>query len=188
MQFQFKKIIGNTEFTIVDTAETHKEFIEKASFYSSLPTTAPGGATDLEIVYRTAKTKAGKPCSYYSIVCKSENLEFDLGQSMQIPGQLFSKGWKEAFRPSHENTEDGHEQHNTNTHQAGLNNQNSGLGKQTLGNDAQSESTRTTQKNTGNGFNQTTSHSNNNLGQQNVSSQQNKSYDSIAQKYGLGGN
>lgn len=96
MQLQFEKIIGKQKFTFVVNAATHKEFFEQVSFYSSLPETGPNGEDDLEIVFRT--TKQGH--TYYSIICASAKKEYKFGQSQQKPGELFGKGWEDAYDPA----------------------------------------------------------------------------------------
>jgi len=101
MQFQFKLTIGRTEFTFTETAETHKEFFEKAHFYTTLPRVGPNGEDDLELRFR--ETKDGY--TYYSLVSPSAKQEMTFGQSKQSPGELFSKDWAPLFGSDRANSE-----------------------------------------------------------------------------------
>ena len=94
MQFSFKKVIGETEFTIIETADNTKELIKKVAFFSSLPSVGPGGETDLVLTHRT--TKEGH--EYYSIVSQKAKKEFNLGQNKDMIS-LFAKGWDDLFIP-----------------------------------------------------------------------------------------
>lgn len=102
MQFEFKLKIGKTEFVFKEDAATPKEFFEKASFYTELPTVGPNGEDDLELSFRTTQ----KGYTYYSIVSKSAGKEYAFGQSADNEG-LFPKGWKDLFIAQ---TEDGEEE------------------------------------------------------------------------------
>lgn len=103
MQFSFEINIGQTKFTITESAENHKEFIEKASFFTSLPTTGPNGETDLKLVKR--KTAKG---DYYSIISDQANMEFKLGQSKDMK-TLYAKGWEAKFNGAQMNDGDDEE-------------------------------------------------------------------------------
>lgn len=93
MQFQFKINVGDTEITIVESAETQAEFVEKISFFSGLPTEGPNGEKDLKFVAR--ETKEGY--KYYSLVSEQAGQEYNFGQSQKKKGELFGKGWEQIF-------------------------------------------------------------------------------------------
>lgn len=93
MQFQFKVTIGSTEITVIETADSQAQFVEKVSFFSGLPTEGPNGETDLKFLHRT--TKEGY--NYYSIVSEKAGKEYNLGQSQKVPGELFGKGWEDLY-------------------------------------------------------------------------------------------
>jgi len=92
MNFEMKLKIGETEFTIKEEATTQKEFFEKASFYSGIPTKGFKGGTNLVITYR--KVKDGS--KFYSIVDKDTNMEFKYGQS-KTDNTLFPKEWASVY-------------------------------------------------------------------------------------------
>lgn len=93
MQVEYKLKLGNDEFTLKADVKDEKEFFEQMSFYSNLPRTAPGGATDLKLVFRTTK----KGHKYYSLISEQEQMEFKLGQNLEANGGgLFPKGWAKA--------------------------------------------------------------------------------------------
>lgn len=98
MQFSFEIQIGETKFKVQQEAKDHKEFIEKASFFTSLPTKGPNGETDLKLVAR--KTAKGM---YYSVVSETAGQEFTLGQSKDNI-TLYPKGWEPLYT-AQQNTE-----------------------------------------------------------------------------------
>ena len=98
MQVQFELVIGQNKFTLTENVETHSEFFQKLSFYSTLPKTGPNGETDLVLTHRVAQGKY----DYYSIVSRSAGLEYKLGQSQQQPGALFGKGWEPLYNANGE--------------------------------------------------------------------------------------
>lgn len=93
MKFELELVIGETKYKILEDAETHQEFIEKASFFSAIPKSGPNGETDLKLVHRVAQGKY----DYYSIISEKAQMEFKLGQSQQKPGALFAKGWEKLY-------------------------------------------------------------------------------------------
>lgn len=94
MQVEYKLKIGSDEFTLKAEVKDEKEFFEEMSFYSNLPRTAPGGATDLKLVFRTT-TEGHK---YYSIISEKEKLEYKFGQNKEKKGNgLYPKGWETLF-------------------------------------------------------------------------------------------
>lgn len=91
MLFTFKKTIGDTEFTFQEESANMKEFFQKASFISSLPSVGPNGETDLILRHRiTAKG------DYYSIVSEKAKQEFSIGQSKDNV-TLFGKDWQALY-------------------------------------------------------------------------------------------
>lgn len=92
MQFEMKLKIGGKEITIRDEASSPADFIKKAAFYSSIPTTGPNGETDLVLTYRSPKGN-----DYYSIVSKEAGQEFKFGQFKDDKGALFAKDWEELY-------------------------------------------------------------------------------------------
>lgn len=92
MQFSFKLKIGNLEFTFSDTASNVKEFFEKVSVFSDLPSKGPNGEDDLRISHRTTK----KGYEYYSIICDSSKMEYKFGQTRDSES-LYPKGWEPLF-------------------------------------------------------------------------------------------
>lgn len=94
MEIQFKRKIGETEFTFLVQAETHEQFFKQVQFYTKLPTTGPNGENDLELRYRKTPKEGYE---YFSIVSPSAKKEFKFGQSQQEPGSLFEKGWEDLY-------------------------------------------------------------------------------------------
>lgn len=102
MQVEYKLKLGQDEFTLKADVKDEKDFFEQMSFYSNLPRTAPGGATDLKLVFRSTK----KGHKYYSLISEIEQMEFKLGQNLEASGGgLFPKGWERAH--SNENSNEG---------------------------------------------------------------------------------
>lgn len=97
MKVQFELAIGENKFTLIEDVETHTDFFKKLNFYSTLPKTGPNGETDLVLRHRVATTRAGKKVDYYSIVSEKAGKEFKFGQSQQIQGALFPKGWEPLY-------------------------------------------------------------------------------------------
>lgn len=94
MKFSVNATIGEKTYLIEDGAESVAEFWQKAAFWDSLPSCAPGGSTDLRIECRNPlDKKSGKRVRYYSIVSPSERKEFKMGVHMDTAGSLFAKGW-----------------------------------------------------------------------------------------------
>ena len=98
MKVQFELTIGENKFTLIEDVESHVEFFKKLNFYSTLPKQGPNGETDLVLRHRLATTQAGKKVDYYSIVSEKAQQEFKFGQSQQVPGGLFPKGWEPLFK------------------------------------------------------------------------------------------
>lgn len=95
MQAKFRLKIGQDEFELNFDVKDEKDFFEQVSFYSGLPKTAPGGANDLKIAFRTT-TEGHK---YYSLVSDIEKMEFKLGQNKEAQGGgLFPKGWSPVYQ------------------------------------------------------------------------------------------
>lgn len=95
LQVEYRLKLGQDEFVIKAEVKDEKEFFEQMSFYSSLPKTAPGGASDLKLSYRTT-TEGHK---YYSLVSEKEKLEFKFGQNKENKGGgLFPKGWEPLYQ------------------------------------------------------------------------------------------
>jgi len=87
--------LGQDEFELQAEVKDEKDFFEQMSFYSNLPRTAPNGATDLKLVFRTTK----KGHKYYSLISELEQMEFRLGQNLEANGGgLFPKGWQKAYQ------------------------------------------------------------------------------------------
>lgn len=101
MEFSFKLKIGALEVTFSDVAKNSKEFFEKVSFYSDLPTKGPNGEEDLKIVHRTTS----KGYEYYSIVSESAKQEFKFGQTRDADS-LYPKGWHPMYSNSEESEEE----------------------------------------------------------------------------------
>lgn len=94
MQVEYKLKLGQDEFVLKAEVKDEKDFFEQMSFYSNLPKTAPNGATDLKLVFRTTK----KGHKYYSLISEKEKKEFKLGQNLEANGGgLFPKGWDELY-------------------------------------------------------------------------------------------
>lgn len=96
LNIEYRLKLGQDEFIIKADVKNEKEFFEKMSFYSSLPKTAPNGATDLKLVVRT--TKKG---TYYSLISESEKVEFQLGQHKE-GGTMYPKGWIPLYQAEQE--------------------------------------------------------------------------------------
>lgn len=95
LKVTYRLKLGQDEFDIQAEIKDEKEFIKTMSFYSGLPRTAPNGATDLKLVFRTTK----KGHKYYSLVSESEKMEFKLGQNLEANGGgLFHKGWDVLYQ------------------------------------------------------------------------------------------
>jgi hypothetical protein len=104
LQVTYRLKVGLDEFELKADVKDEKEFFETVSFYSNLPKTAPGGATDLKIVFRTTK----KGHKYYSLVSESEKQEFKFGQNMEASGGgLFPKGWAPLYQGENEEEQQG---------------------------------------------------------------------------------
>jgi hypothetical protein len=94
MQVQYKLKIGQDEFTLTADVKDEKSFFEEMSFYSNLPRTAPGGSTDLKLVFRS--TSEGH--KYYSIISEKEKMEYKFGQNKEKKGNgLYPKGWEPLY-------------------------------------------------------------------------------------------
>lgn len=96
LNIEYRLKLGQDEFIIKADVKNEKEFFEKMSFYSSLPKTAPNGATDLKLVVRT--TKKG---TYYSLISETEKVEFQLGQHKE-GGTMYPKGWIPLYQAEQE--------------------------------------------------------------------------------------
>lgn len=92
LNVEYRLKLGQDEFIIKGDYKNEKEFFNKMSFFSSLPKTAPGGATDLKLVVR--ETKKG---TYYSVISEQEKLEFQLGQHKE-GDTLYAKGWVPLYQ------------------------------------------------------------------------------------------
>lgn len=92
--------LGQDEFELSMDVADEREFFQQMSFYSSLPRTAPNGADDLKVRFRT--TKDGD--TYYSLVSETEKMEFKLGQQKK-DDRLFPKGWEPLYQGA--DSEDG---------------------------------------------------------------------------------
>lgn len=102
LKVTYRLKLGQDEFEINADIKDAKEFFETMSFYSSLPKTAPGGATDLKLSYR--ETKGGD--KYYSLVSESEKQEYKLGQYKQADKGFFGKGWFPLYQGDSEAPEE----------------------------------------------------------------------------------
>lgn len=105
MEFKFRIKVGATEIEITENASSQREFFEKISFFSGLPTKGPNGAEDLKIVYR--KTKSGD--EFYSIVSETDDMEYKFGIHKNADKTLFPKGWVELYKGGN-NDDDGQAQ------------------------------------------------------------------------------
>lgn len=95
LNVEYRLKLGQDEFVLKAEVKDEKEFFEQMAFYSNLPRTAPGGSTDLKLVFR--KTKKGH--KYYSLISDKEKMEFKLGQNLDANGGgLFPKGWEPAYQ------------------------------------------------------------------------------------------
>ena len=97
--FKITKQVGSATIEFTETYEDHKELFRKASFITSLPThcgQCKGG--ELSFMERTAETKDGRPCAYYSLRCQDEKCryEFKFGQHTNMK-TLFPKGWEPPY-------------------------------------------------------------------------------------------
>lgn len=101
LNIEYRLKLGQDEFIIRGDYKNAKEFFNSMSFFSSLPKTAPGGATDLKLVVR--ETKKG---TYYSLVSEQEKMEFTLGQHKE-GDTLYAKEWKPLFGAGSAQEEDG---------------------------------------------------------------------------------
>jgi hypothetical protein len=93
--------LGQDEFELSMDVADEREFFQQMSFYSSLPRTAPNGADDLKVRFRT--TKDGD--TYYSLVSETEKMEFKLGQQKK-DGRLFPKGWEPLYQANGAESDD----------------------------------------------------------------------------------
>lgn len=94
LKVTYRLRLGQDEFELQAEVKDEKELFETLSFYSSLPKTAPKGANDLKITFRTTK----KGHKYYSLVSESEKKEFKFGQNLEANGGgLFPKGWSDLY-------------------------------------------------------------------------------------------
>lgn len=99
LQVTYRLTLGRDEFELKAEVKNEKEFFEIMSFYSNLPRTAPGGADDLKVVFRT--TKDGY--KYYSLVSEKEKMEYRFGQNTENNGNgLFPKGWEKLYEKDNE--------------------------------------------------------------------------------------
>lgn len=96
IQAEYRLKLGQDEFIIKAECKNEKDFFQKMAFYSSLPKTAPGGATDLKLVVR--ETAKG---TYYSLISEQEKLEFKLGQHKE-GDTLYAKGWEPLYQKDDE--------------------------------------------------------------------------------------
>lgn len=95
MNVKYTLRVGKDEFELNVDVKNEKELFEKLSFYSNLPRTAPKGADDLKLVFRTTK----KGHKYYSLISETEQMEFRLGQNLEANGGgLFPKGWQPVYQ------------------------------------------------------------------------------------------
>lgn len=94
LKVTYRLKVGQDEFELNLDVKDEKEFFEQISFYSNLPKTAPGGSTDLKVVFR----KTTKGHKYYSLVSEKEKKEFKFGQNTDSNGGgLFPKGWDDLY-------------------------------------------------------------------------------------------
>lgn len=95
LKVTYRLKLGQDEFELNLDVKDEKDFFEQLSFYSNLPKTAPGGSTDLKLVFRTTK----KGHKYYSLVSEKEKMEFKFGQNLEANGGgLFPKSWEPAYQ------------------------------------------------------------------------------------------
>lgn len=108
MQVKYRLVLGQDEFELNLDVKDEKDFFQQVSFYSNLPKTAPGGSTDLKIVFRTTK----KGHKYYSLISEKEKKEFKLGQNTDANGGgLFPKGWDDLYEGEDSRQDEGQSQH-----------------------------------------------------------------------------
>ena len=95
MKIRFKKKVGSMEFEIEQEASTQAGIFDVVEFWSSLPSTAPGGATDLRFAHRVAQDY-----DFFEIVSDQEKKRFCFGQRKgeAHKGELFPKGWEDVFQ------------------------------------------------------------------------------------------
>lgn len=97
-KIKVRKVIGETEIEVECDIANNKEAFAFAEFWSSVPTKHPSGATDLQLVARTAKASRGVLVKYYEITCKSQDERFTFGQLTDgSSGGLFPKGWEPMY-------------------------------------------------------------------------------------------
>lgn len=92
LNVEYRLKLGQDEFVIRAEVKNEKEFFQKMAFFSSLPKTAPGGATDLKLVVR--ETKKG---TYYSLISEAEKVEFQLGQHKE-GDTMYAKEWVPLYQ------------------------------------------------------------------------------------------
>lgn len=95
MKIRFTKKVGSMEFEIEQEATTQAGIFDVVEFWSSLPTTAPNGATDLRFAHRVAQD-----FDFFEIVSDLERKRFCFGQRKgdAHKGELFPKGWEDVFQ------------------------------------------------------------------------------------------
>jgi len=64
-------------------------------------------STNLRLKFRTAMSKDGKKCEYYSIVCADCGWEYKFGQKQDEGQTLFPKGWEPPFRKEEKSNTNG---------------------------------------------------------------------------------
>lgn len=103
MKIRFTKKVGSMEFEIEQEATTQAGIFDVVEFWSSLPTTAPNGATDLRFAHRVAQD-----FDFFEIVSDQEKKRFCFGQRKgdAHKGELFPKGWEDVFQS------EGYQDHN----------------------------------------------------------------------------
>lgn len=86
--------LGSEEVKITIDAESHVDFVDKLSFFTTIPKKGPNGEEDLRLVHRVAQNKF----HYYSLISDSAKMEYKFGQSLENKGALFCKGqWEPLF-------------------------------------------------------------------------------------------
>ena len=91
MRVRFTKQVGDIRFEIEEEAKDEKNLFDVVEFWSSIPTSHPSGATDLQFAHREAQG-----FHYYEITCKSADERFCFGQRKE-GGGLFPKGWEKIY-------------------------------------------------------------------------------------------
>ncbi len=94
MRFQIVLKVGETPITLSDEVSSMEEVFEKTS---ALAEVLPEQCQNCESVklkpnHRLTKSKAGKPCHYYEVTCKSCGWALALGQRQDGSG-LYPKEW-----------------------------------------------------------------------------------------------